>query len=85
MSTTHRCHECQHLATHGNQRAFCAKKHKIAYEFPADATATDFGFRAVGKGCGDSFTLRDSSYYLRPVARPNNTGNQQVSASAKVS
>lgn len=66
MSTTpHRCHDCQHLATHGNQRTFCAKKHAIRYEFPSDASATDFGFRATGKSCGRSFTKRDSSFYQR--------------------
>lgn len=67
MSTPRRCHDCQHLATNGNSRAYCSKRHKIAYEFPADSLATDFGFRAVLKDCARSFVPRDSSYYLKPA------------------
>lgn len=67
MSTPHRCHDCQHLTTHGHERAFCAKRHAIRYEFPASSIATDFGFRAVGS-CGRSFTPRDASFYTKPAA-----------------
>lgn len=66
MSTTHRCHDCQHLGT-SNERAYCKKKHAIAYEFPADSLATDYGFKATGKSCARDFTPRDSSFYQRPT------------------
>lgn len=67
MSTPHRCHDCQHLMPSGSNSAYCSKKHKIAYEFPADSLATDFGFRAVGS-CGRSFTKRNASFYTKPAA-----------------